>query len=92
VRDFIGFVRAFPPPESKVGFAGTTVEKLEPEDIGVAGEEPEGEGDCTGAVELSLSPDGTAGADVYGTVGSVSSWDVFCFLVFLDGTSSGEAG
>ena len=91
-RGFIGFVLAFPPPEDKVGFAGTTVEKLEPVDIGVAGEEPwEGEGDCTGAVELSLSPDGTAGADVCGTVESVYSWDVFCFLVFFDGTSSGAA-
>ena len=93
MRGFIGFVLAFPPPEDKEDFAGTAVEKVEPADIGVAGEEPrEGEGDCTGAVELSLSPDGTAGADVYEIVGSVYSWDVFCFLVFLDGTSSGVAG
>ena len=91
-RGFIGFVLAFPPPADKLGFGGTTVEKLEPVEIGVAGEEPwEGEGDWTGAVELSLSPDGTAGADVCGTVGSVYSWDVFCFLVFFDGTSSGPA-
>jgi len=90
VRGFIDFDLAFPLPEGKDSFA---VEKLEPEDTGVAGEETrEGEGDCIGAVELSLSPDGTAGADVYGTVGSAYSWDVFCFLVFLDGPSSGEAG
>ena len=90
MRGFIGFVFALPPPEGKVGLAGTTVEKLEPVDIGVAGEESwEGEGDGTGAVELSLSPDGTAGADVCGTVRSVYSWDVFCFLVFLDSTSGG---
>lgn len=90
-RGFIGFVLAFPPPEGKAGFAGTVVEKLEPADIGVAGEETrEGEGDWTGAVELSLSPDGTTGADR--TAGSVYSWDVFCFLVFFGGTSSGVAG
>lgn len=89
-RGFIDFDLAFPPPEGKLGFVGTAVEKLEPVDIGVAGDEPwEGEGDGTGAVELSLSPDGTAGADVCGTVRSVYSWDVFCFLDFLDSTSSG---
>ena len=70
---------------------GTAVEKLEPVDIGVAGEETrEGEGDGTGAAELSLSPDGMAGADVYAIIGSMYSWDVFCFLIFFDGASSGE--
>jgi hypothetical protein len=68
------------------------VEKLELVDIGVAGEGAKGdEGDCTGTTALSLSPDGIAGVDVYMTVGSVYSWDVFCFLVFLGGASSGEA-
>jgi hypothetical protein len=90
VSGFIGFVLAFPLPEDKADFVGTAVEKLEPVDIGVAGEEPrEGEGDCIGAVELSFSPDGTAGTDEI--AGSVYSWDIFCFLVFLDGTSSGVA-
>ena len=69
------------------------MEMLEPVDIGVAGEDPwEDEGDCIGTTELSLSPDGTAGADVYAGVVSVCSWDVFCFLIFLGGKSSGEPG
>jgi len=85
-----GFTFAFPPPESRADF---TVEKLELVDIGVVGDETrEGEGGGTGATELSLSPDGTAGADVYATVGSVYSWFIFCFFVFLGGASSGDTG
>jgi len=92
MKGFIAFVFT-PPPGGKEGLAGTTGEVLEPLDIGVAGSElGEDEGDCTGATELSLSPDGIAGADVYVTLGSVYSWDVFCFLVFLGGGSRGEAG
>lgn len=92
-RGFIAFVFALPPPEDRADFGGTAVEKLEPVDSGVAGEESsEEEGDCIGATELSLSPDGIAGADVYVAVTSVSSCDVFCFLVFLGGPSRGEAG
>ena len=87
---FIGFAFALALAEGMVGFM---VETLEPVDIGVVGEETrEGEGDGPGATELSLSPDGTIGADGYATVESVYSWFNFCFLVFLGSASSGETG